>query len=171
MSEPRAILVTGVYGTGKSTVIGDIGDLLETGPTIYAAIDLDWLAWSNAPGAGHDDHDLLTRNLGAVVSNYRVAGVELILLAGFVHQRSTVAAIRDAIEMPLFVVRLTVPLAVIEARLRSAPDVARLDDLETSREALAADAGVGLEDAVVENVGPIRDASIRVLEAAGWRVR
>ncbi len=171
MRDPRAILVTGVYGTGKSTVIGDIGGLLENGPTVYAAIDLDWLVWSNAPGAGHHDHDLLARNLGAVVSNYRAAGVERILLAGFVPHRSTVAAIRDAIDMPLFVVRLTAPLAVIAARLRSAPDAARLDDLETSRAALAADAGVGLEDAVVENVGPIRDASIRVLEAAGWPVR
>jgi hypothetical protein len=170
VSDPQAILVTGVYGTGKSTVIADIGDLLDTGSEIYAAIDLDWLWWSNSPRTGPDDHGLLLRNLASVVANDRAAGVDRFVLAGFVAEREVVAAIREAIGMPLFVVRLTVPIAVIEERLGAAPDAGRANDLEVARRSLAHDAGVGLEDAVVDNNGPIRETSIRVLEAAGWRV-
>ena len=167
---PHAILVTGVYGTGKSTVIADIGDLLDAGSEIYAAIDLDWLWWSNSPRTGPDDHGLLLRNLASVVANDRAAGVDRFVLAGFVAEREVVDAIREAIGMPLFVVRLTVPLAVIETRLGDAPDAGRADDLEVARRSLEHGAGVGLEDAVVENDGPIRETSIRVLEAAGWPV-
>ena len=170
MSDPRAILVTGVYGTGKSTVAADIGDLLDSGSEIYAAIDLDWLWWSNSPRTGPDDHGLLLRNLASVVANDRAAGVDRFILAGFVAERAVVDAIRDAIGMPLFVVRLTAPLAVIEARLGDAPDAGRANDLEVARRSLADDVGVGLEDAVVANDGPVRETSIRVLEAARWRV-
>jgi chloramphenicol 3-O-phosphotransferase len=170
MSDPTAILVSGVYGTGKSTVIADIADLLDTGSETYAAIDLDWLWWSNSPRSGPDDHGLLLRNLASVVANDRAAGVDRFVLAVFVTEREVVDAIREAIGMPLFVVRLTVPIAVIEARLIDAPDAGRATDLEVARQSLARDAGVGLEDAVVENVGPIRETSIRVLEAAGWPV-
>jgi hypothetical protein len=85
-----------------------------------------------------------------------------------VAEREVVDAIRVAIGMPLFVVRLTVPLTVIEARLGDAPDAGRANDLEVARVSLAREAGVGIEDAVVENDGPIRKTSIRVLEAAGW---
>ena len=170
MSDPQAILVTGVYGTGKSTVVADIADLLDPGPDTYAAIDLDWLWWSNSPRTGPDDHGLLLRNLASVVANDRAAGVDRFVLAWFVAEREVVDAIRAAIGMPLFVVRLTVPLAVIEARLGDAPDAGRANDLEVARRSLARDVGVGLEDAVVPNDGPIRETSIRVLEAAGWPV-
>jgi chloramphenicol 3-O-phosphotransferase len=168
VGDARAILVTGVYGTGKSTVIADIAGLLETGSEVYAAIDLDWLWWSNSPRSGPDDHGLLLRNLVSVVANDRAAGVDHFVLAGFVAEREVVDAIRVAIGMPLFVVRLTVPLTVIEARLGDAPDAGRANDLEVARVSLAREAGVGIEDAVVENDGPIRKTSIRVLEAAGW---
>ncbi len=39
------------------------------------------------------------------------------------------------------------------------------------REWLAMDIGAGLEDAVIENGGPIRDTALRVLAVAGWLPR
>ena len=39
----EAVLVTGVYGSGKSSVIAEMAYLLRG--QSYAAIDLDWLAW------------------------------------------------------------------------------------------------------------------------------
>lgn len=168
MDDARAILVTGAFGTGKTSVVEEAAELLEGTSPPYAAIDLDWLAWSNAPGAGHDEHDLLARNLAAMVATYREAGARRFLLAGAVADREALDAIQAAIGMPLHVVRLTVPLPIIEERLTGAPTAGRADDLERARAWLAAGTGAGLEDDVVENGGPIRETARRVLEGAGW---
>jgi len=168
VNDARALLLTGVFGAGKSAVAVEIADLLEVGAPPYAAIDLDWLCWSSAGGAGHDEHEILARNLAAVAANYREAGVERFVLAGSVGDAVTLEAVRAALAVPVLVVRLTAPLAVIEERLGSSPTTGRADDLARARDWLAAGTGVGLEDAVVENVGPIRETAARVLELAGW---
>jgi hypothetical protein len=163
-----AILITGVFGAGKSSVAEEIADLLETSGPSYAAIDLDWLCWSNARGADHDEHEILARNLTAVTGNYREAGVERFVLAGSVADAVTLEAVRAAMAVPVLVVRLTAPLAIIEERLSSSPTRGRADDLARAREWLAEGTGAGLEDEAIENVGPIRETALRVLELAGW---
>jgi adenylylsulfate kinase-like enzyme len=50
-AEPAAVLVTGVYCAGKSTVVADIGALLESRGERYGVLDVDWLGWFDA-GAG-----------------------------------------------------------------------------------------------------------------------
>lgn len=80
----------------------------------------------------------------------------------------TLEALRAAIGVPLTVVRLTAPLSVIEARLDISPNSARAEDLERTRDWLATGAGVGLEDIAIENVAPIRETALRVLELVGW---
>jgi len=168
MSDVRALLLTGVFGTGKSAVAEEIAELLEDRGVPFAAIDLDWLGWSNVPGAGHDGHAILARNLGAVAGTYRDAGVQRLVLARTVENAAILEAIRSAIAVPLTVVRLTAPLTTIEERLRGSPTSGRADDLEQAREMLAAGTGVGLEDAVIENAGPIRETALRVLDVARW---
>lgn len=164
----EGLLLTGVYGSGKSSVAEEIAEILEGRDIVYAAIDLDWLAWSNAPGAGHHSSTLFERNLGAVVANYRAAGVRWFVLAGAYTSGAELAATRATMAMPLHVVRLAVPLHVIEERLGGSPTAGRADDLANAREWLAAGTGVGLEDAVVENVGPIRATAVEVLRVIGW---
>jgi chloramphenicol 3-O-phosphotransferase len=168
VNDPRAVLLTGVFGAGKSAVAEEIADLLEASAPPYAAIDLDWLCWSNAGGADHHEHEILARNLAAVAGTYRDAGVERFVLAGSVADAATLEAVRSALAAPVLVVRLTAPLAIIEERLGSSPTRGRADDLARAREWLAAGTGTGLEDEVVENVGSIRDTAVRVLELAGW---
>jgi hypothetical protein len=168
VSDVRAILLTGVYGTGKSAVAAEIAELLEPSAQRYAAIDLDWLCWSNVAGSDHGEHEILTRNLAAMTAIYRDAGAGRFVLAGSIENAATLDAIRAAIVAPLTVVRLTAPLSVIEERLGGSPTSGRADDLARAREWLAAGTGVGLEDAVIENVGPIRETALRVLELAGW---
>ena len=170
MDDVRAILVTGAFGSGKTSVVEEAAELLEHAWPPYAAIDLDWLAWSNAAGADHHQHVLLVRNLAAVAAIFREAGVRRFLLAGAVADREALNAVRAAIDMPLHVVRLAVPVWVIEERLGSAPTAGRADDLERARLWVAEGTGVGLEDDVVENAGPIRETALRVLEGAGWPV-
>jgi adenylylsulfate kinase len=164
----RALLLTGIFGTGKSSVAEEIAELLEASEQRYAAIDLDWLGWSNVDGSGHDEHEILARNLAAVVGIYREAGAQRFVLAGSVEDAARLEAIRAAIDAPLTVVKLTAPLDVIEERLGSSPTSGRADDLARARVSFAAGAGAGLEDVVIENTGPIRETALRVLEAAGW---
>ncbi len=168
MSDPRAVLLIGVFGAGKSAVAEEIADLLEDSAPPYAAIDLDWLCWSNAGGADHHEHVILVRNLAALAANYRAAGVERFVLAGSVADAATLEAVRDAMAVPVLVVRLTAPLAVIERRLGSSPTRGRADDLARARDWLAAGTGAGLEDETIENVGALRDTAVRVLDIAGW---
>ena len=168
MDDIRAILVVGVFGAGKTAVIEEMAELLEGREPPYAAIDLDWLAWSSAPGADHGEHALMARNLASVAANDRAAGVRRFLLAGPLADAEAIDAIRTAIGGLVHVVRLVVPLEVIEARLAASPTTGRADDLARARAWLAAGTGEGLGDQVVDNSGSLRETALRVLEAAGW---
>ena len=44
----QGLLVTGAFGSGKSSVVEEIAELLERAGLSYAAIDLDWLMWFDA---------------------------------------------------------------------------------------------------------------------------
>jgi hypothetical protein len=164
----EALVLSGVYGSGKSAVAEEIAGILEARGAPFAAIDLDWLTWSNAPGAHHGELELLVSNLGAVVANYRAAGVRRFVLAYAVPDATTLEAIRTVMAMPVRVVRLSVPEATIEERLSGVPTRGRADDLAQARQWIAEGVGVGLEDVEIGNVGHIGDTAVRVLTAIGW---
>ena len=52
---------------------------------------------------------LMLRNLAAVISNYREAGISVFVLAYFVRDQDALRGIREAVAVPLRVVRLAVP--------------------------------------------------------------
>ena len=165
-----AVLLTGVYGAGKSTVAAEIAGMLEAKGLPYGALDLDWLGWFD--NGKLDDHgagqSVMFANLSAVVGNYRQAGVRLFVLAWAVPSRSELDAIRAHLGMPLRVVRLTAPLAQIEERLRADVTTERRDDLREAAEWIATSRGVGIEDLTVANDGPIRQVATTILEWLGW---
>ena len=43
---PEALVISGVYGVGKTSTTGQIADMLEERGVRYAALDLDWLSWA-----------------------------------------------------------------------------------------------------------------------------
>ena len=45
----------------------------------------------------------------------------------------------------------------------------RKDDLRDAAAAIAASAGVGLEDLLIENGGPVQEIADRVMSWLGWR--
>jgi adenylylsulfate kinase-like enzyme len=164
-----ALLLTGVYGTGKSSVAAEIADILEKRSEPYAALDLDWLIWFEAPD--HDDElarRLLTANLRAVVTNYVDAGVRRFVLAGSIATKADLDEIRATVPAPMTVVRLTVPLDEIERRLQSDVTTGRRDDLRVAATWLAGDIGVGFEDFALANEGPIRAVAMEILGRVGW---
>ena len=91
----EGVLLTGVYGSGKSSVAEEIAYLLEQAGEPYALLDLDYLSWA---GTGSGDRaaevGLMLQNLAAVAANYRRAGVRLFVLAYFVRSPGEVRAYR-----------------------------------------------------------------------------
>jgi hypothetical protein len=167
--DAEAVLVTGVYGVGKSTVVAQMGDLLEARGLAYAAIDLDWLGWaddgSNAP---HDDDRMLLANLDAVARNYRGFGIARFALAGWVGDAEHLARLRATLAMPTRVVWLTAPLEEIKGRVGPGENTGRADDLARTKSWLAAGTGRGLADAEVANDRPVVETAGEILAWLGW---
>ena len=165
----EGILLTGVFGAGKSSVAAEIAYLLEQRGEPYALLDLDYLSWA---GTGTGDRAaefaLLLQNLAAVAANYRRAGIRLFVLAYFVRTPGEVRGVRDALGLPLRVARLTVPLPVIEARLASDVTSGRGDDLREAASSVAAAVGAGVEDVTISNDRPIGAVAREVLTFLGW---
>jgi hypothetical protein len=168
-SDAAAVLVTGAYGTGKSSVVEEIAGLLEGRGVRYGAIDLDWLSWFD-PGNG--DHEaaepVMRKNVAAVVANYYDAGVRRFALAGAVTSTGALDALRSTLSMPVTVARLVVPIDEIERRLSTAVTSGRADDLRAARAAIAAGRGDDIGDLVVLNDRPIRQVAGQILTALGW---
>lgn len=167
--QAEGVLLTGVYGSGKSSVAEEIVYLLEQRADPHALLDLDYLSWA---GTGTEDRAaefaLMLQNLTAVAANYRRAGIQHFVLAYFVRTPGEVLGVRDALGLPLRVAHLTVPLPVIEARLASDVTSGRRDDLREAASSIAGAAGAGVEDVTISNDRPIGTVAREVLAFLGW---
>jgi adenylylsulfate kinase-like enzyme len=165
----EGVLLTGVYGSGKSSVAAEIAYLLEQRGEPYALLDLDYLSW-----AGHGNSDrasefgLMLENLAAVMLNYRRAGIRLFVLAYFVRSHAEAQEVRAEFGSPLRVVRLTVPLPGIEQRLARDVTSGRRDDLRSAAASIATAEGVGIEDVAISNDRPIALVARQVMTFLRW---
>jgi adenylylsulfate kinase-like enzyme len=167
--DAEGVLITGVYGAGKSSVGAEMAYLLEMRGEAYALLDLDFLIWGGKPGSSElDERQLLVANLAAVTGNYRQAGINLFVLAYFARDAAAVQAIREALGLPMRVVRLTVPLAEIRRRAAGDPTTQRQDDLRESEASIAAGEGTGIEDTVISNDQPVPAVAGQVMTWLGW---
>jgi hypothetical protein len=164
----EGVLVTGVYGTGKSSLAAQIADLLEARGVPFGAIDLDWLAWFDVGTGGDAGRDVYLRNVRAVVGNEVDAGARRIVLAGAVRDAAEVEDLEAATGMPLRVVRLEVELAEIERRLRDDPTTGRAEDAREAARWLRDGIGSDVGHLVVGNDGDIVELAHRVLDWLGW---
>jgi adenylylsulfate kinase len=117
--EPRAVLVTGTIGSGKTAVATEMGEILEESGIPCAIVDLDWLGWVHL--GRHPIDELIASNLAAMVPNYHAAGVRHYVLARSIGSAEQVAALRGGLDgaTPLVVVRLTANKETILGRLRN----------------------------------------------------
>jgi hypothetical protein len=168
--EAEAVLITGVYGSGKSSVAAELGYLLEQQGEPFALLDLDYLSWTG-PDTGDRaaELDLLRQNLAAVTTNYRRIGITRFVLAYFVRTAAEVRDIREALGLPLKVARLTVSLPAIEQRLATDVTSGRRDDLRDAAEQIAAAEGAGFEDITISNDRPITLVAQDLLTFLAWR--
>lgn len=168
-SHPVAVLVTGAYGTGKSSVIEEMAGILESVDVSFAMLDLDYLWWfgvSEMDSAGH--MDVLWANLTTVVANYEDVGVDHFLVAWAVEDEGDLDALRNAMSMPMRVVTLSVPVDVIKDRLSPSPVADRQRDLRTAQRWLADGVGQNFEALVVDNNRPLRQVAEEILTIVGW---
>ena len=166
--DERALMVTGVYGSGKTSVAVEMADILEKRGEPYAAVDLDWLMWYQSASGDIDAHAMMLRNLSALVENYRGVGVRRFVLAVALSKPSQVDGLRAALAMPLTVVGLRVPAAEIRRRLAGDLTSGRADDLRVAEKWLSDGTGEGLQDFSVANDGALRDVATGILRRVGW---
>jgi AAA domain len=167
--ETEGVLLTGVYGSGKSSVAEEIAYLLEQRGEPYALLDLDYLSWAGTgTGDRAEEFGLLLQNLAAVAANYQRAGARLFVLAYFVRSSAEVASVRRALGLPMRVARLTVPLSDIEQRLAGDVTTGRRDDVREAAASIAAAEGVGVEDMVIRNDRPVGVVARDVMTFLGW---
>jgi hypothetical protein len=165
----EGVLLTGVYGSGKSSVAVEIAYLLEHQGEPYALLDLDYLSWAgDATSDRASEFGLMLDNLAAVAANYRRAGMRLFVLAYFVRGPGEVQGVREALGLPLRVARLTVGLPEIERRLAGDVTSGRRDDLRAAAASIAAAEGTGVEDVVISNDRPIAVVARDVMTFLGW---
>lgn len=165
----EAVLITGVYGTGKTTVCEELAERLESAGVAYGAIDLDWLAWFDSPqldATGARRTHLA--NVAAVTANYAEAGVRCLVLAGAVRSSGELDDLRAVVPFPVRVVRLTLPLAQIERRLSGAVTVGRARDVRNVARWLAHGTGADLGDLTVVNDRPVAEVAEEILRWLAW---
>jgi len=166
---PQAVLVTGVYGAGKSTVVADIGKLLDDHGAPYGLLDVDWLGWFNAGEDRKHHRRVVLSNVRMVCQAYLAAGVRRLALAWSIRDLEQLDELRLAVPAPLSVVRLHVDAAVVQQRLECDPTEERQrDDLRVAREWLAAGHGLGLEDLVLPGDQPVRETSEAICRWMHW---
>ena len=168
--DAEAVLITGVFGTGKSSLAAELAYELEQRGAPYAAIDLDWLLWFDAGLDEATAAQVFWQNVRAVIGNYLDAGVRFIVMAIAIRDRAELEGLAAAVDVPMRVVRLEVPLDEIERRLSADVTTERRDDLRAAGEWLDAAAGADLVDLTLRNVGPISDLAATVLEWLGWNL-
>src|SRR5262249_59903472 len=110
----------------------------------------------------------MLRMLAAVVANYSGAGISVLVMAYFVAGRDERRGIREAVGVPLRVVRLTVPLPEIQQRLSADMTTERQEEaLEAGRQ-IAAGGGGGGEGMGLANDRPGPGGAEAGKTRAGW---
>jgi hypothetical protein len=168
--DPEGVLITGVYGAGKSSVAAEIAYLLELRGERFALLDLDYLSWATCgDGTRASNFAMLERNLAAVAANYAAAGVTRLVLAYFVCDDGEVQRLCAAAGVPLRVVRLDLSAMEITRRLATDVTSGRQDDLDVALASMAAGHGVGCEEMAIANDRPVGTVAQEILAYLGWQ--
>jgi len=167
----EAVLVTGLYGSGKSSLVAEMAEMLDAAGISFGAIDVDWLSWYRLAGDRTDGPDLRAQNLSNVADRYLASGVQHLLLADAVRDDDGISQLRALIPCPLSVVLLETPMAVIERRLSVDPMSGRARDLQNAHKWQQRGIGQVTADLVLDGEAPLIQSAERVLTWLGWLPR
>ncbi len=124
----QAIIITGPVGSGKTTVMATITEILEEQNRPCAGVDMDHLRWFYPKQPGDPfGGEVGRKNLAFVAANYRSMGVSIIAIADMVESDDDRQKLAEALpDFEVHVVRLRVPLSLVEERLRQRETIDRL---------------------------------------------
>ena len=112
------LIITGTMGAGKTTVLGEVSDILALRHIDHAAIDLDAIGLAHLPSAAGSDA-VMYRNLQCVWKNYASLGVRRLLLARAMEDRAELELCRGVVSAKHTIVcRLTAGIEVIQHRVK-----------------------------------------------------
>src|ERR1700730_18031319 len=92
----RLLIITGTMGAGKTTVLGEMSDILALRHIPHAAIDLDALGLAYLPSAASNE-DVTYGNLQSVCKNYASHGAKRFLVARAIEARAELEECRRLI--------------------------------------------------------------------------
>lgn len=169
---PPVLIINGSIGAGKTTILGEISDVLTARSLPYCAVDFDALAQTYPRPSDDPFHMRLgAANLAPVWRNAAAVGAERLVVASVVEHHDHLATITGAVDgAEAVVVRLRAPIEVELERIRQRERGSALAwHLERATELWAILEAASVDDAVVETMGrsPGRVAAA-VLAAAGW---
>lgn len=115
-----ALIITGPVGSGKTSVMAELTELLEKHNTPNAGIDMDHLRWFFPKQPGDPFGGGVGRqHLAFVAASYRSLGITVLVIADVIEseqgRREMVETLPD---YDVQVIRLQVPMDLIEQRLR-----------------------------------------------------
>jgi hypothetical protein len=154
ISTVPVLLLSGPVGAGKSTIGGEIARLLREAGVSGAFIDLAVIGQAWPPPADDRWHDRLVHdNLACMWRNFAAAGAGRLVLCRVLEDRSLLQHIEAAVPgADCTVVRLWVPLATIQARLRAREAPRRADwCLDVASHLVDRMEAAGVDDHVVDN--------------------
>ncbi|MER7249853.1 hypothetical protein [Kribbella sp. NPDC000426] len=167
---PRALLLTGGSGVGKTTTAQAIGGVLTGAGHTTGVLDLDAVAQFGPPrparssGLRFSDH-LRIDNLAAVWQTYRAAGADFLIASGPVFTAQLRAAYTEALpDCAVQVVRIVTAPERIAARTRTT----RGPEWDLATALAFAETHQPIEDYTVRNDGAVADTAGEILTLVGW---
>lgn len=171
MNDVEGVVLTGVYGVGKTSVVEEMAEMLEQQDIGYAAIDVDWLWWfHNKRLSDQQYRQILFANLKTVISNYLDAGVNRFLLAWSIRSQRELDELRASIPFPFKIVTISAPLELIKERLASDVTSGRHHDMHNTEKWLKEGINPDIHDTEIVNDRPIQEVAIEVLNYLKWEV-
>lgn len=166
------MLVTGPVGVGKTTVAGEVSELLECAGVQHAFVDVDSLRrFYPSPPDDRFRTALAMRNLSAVWANFRAAGAERLVLADVVESRGELGRYRAVVPgAEIAVVRLRAAVATLTIRVGGREQGSGRDwHLARAAELAAQMDRDAVEDVLIETDDrPVTAIAREALARSGW---
>jgi predicted kinase len=164
----NVLVLSGSMGSGKTTLMGEISDVLTAADIRHAAIELDTLALGHFPPGVED---LQSRNLSGMWRHFAELGISKVVIAGAIDSEARRDELHQAIPRARIVIcRLRARLATMENRVRlREPGMLQEQFVARVRLLDAALDAANLEDFSIDNDGgSVTEVARDVLRQAKW---
>lgn len=125
----RVIIITGPPGAGKTSTMERLGEILASRDICHAVIDVDYVRnFHPAPEDDPFNSRLAMKNIAAMAASFREAGARCLVFADVVEHPELAVGYGELIPgSDIHVVRLDVPMDLLQARLEARESATSID--------------------------------------------